>query len=202
MRNVVEARAGIRVALAVPDPLSRAGVEGIIAASPQLRLVPESRSIDAHLLLLVTPTPGPEAVQAVRAVVGRRRVPVLAVLENPGESDGNDLAELGVVACLWRSEVTPERLVAEITAVPSSRPGRLARDLRQYRERQNRRTAPSRRETDVLRLLAEGLAVPEIARRLAYSERTVQKTLYTVTARLELRNRTHAVAYAWREGVL
>ncbi|MCD5315619.1 helix-turn-helix transcriptional regulator [Kineosporia babensis] len=189
-----------RVALAVPDPLTKAGVEGIIAASRRVRVVPDSRSIDAHLLLLVVPGPGAEAEEAVRAVIGPRRMPILAVLDHPGDSDGADLAELGVVACLWRADLTPERLVDEIVAAAATTPARLTEDLRTYRER--RRIAPSRRETDVLRLLAEGLAVPEIAQRLAYSERTVQKTLYTVTARLELRNRTHAVAYAWREGVL
>lgn len=189
-----------RVALAVPDRLSRAGVEGIIAACPNLRLVPDSRSGDAHVLVLVASGPGPEATEAVRAVVGRRRLPVLAVLDSPGPKGGTELADLGVVACLWRSELTPDRLAREIVAVSTSRESRLTLDLGRYRQQQEH--SPSGRERDVLRLLADGLAVPEIAERLDFSERTVQKTLYGVTSRLALRNRTHAVAYAWRRGVL
>lgn len=58
------------------------------------------------------------------------------------------------------------------------------------------------REIAVLRLVAEGMDTAEIARRLAYSERTVKNILHDVTTRLELRNRSHAVAYALREGFI
>jgi len=58
------------------------------------------------------------------------------------------------------------------------------------------------REIGVLRLLAEGLDTIEVGRRLFYSERTVKNITHDVTSRLELRNRTHAVAYAIREGLI
>ena len=38
--------------------------------------------------------------------------------------------------------------------------------------------------------------------RLFYSERTVKNIIHDVTSRLELRNRTHAVAYAIRQGLI
>ena len=60
----------------------------------------------------------------------------------------------------------------------------------------------TQREADVLRLLAEGCDTAEVGRRLFYSERTVKNIIHDVTARLELRNRTHAVAYAIREGLI
>jgi DNA-binding NarL/FixJ family response regulator len=59
-----------------------------------------------------------------------------------------------------------------------------------------------RREVDVLRLLAEGLGTPEIATKLCYSERTVKNIIHGVLTRLQLRNRTQAVAYAVRTGAL
>jgi DNA-binding NarL/FixJ family response regulator len=58
------------------------------------------------------------------------------------------------------------------------------------------------READVLRLLAEGLDTQEIAERLSYSERTVKNIIHGVLTRLNLRNRTHAVAFALRTGLL
>jgi DNA-binding NarL/FixJ family response regulator len=58
------------------------------------------------------------------------------------------------------------------------------------------------RETQVLRLVADGCDTAEIARRLCYSERTVKNCLHDVTTRLQLRNRSHAVAYAVREGLI
>ena len=58
------------------------------------------------------------------------------------------------------------------------------------------------RELEVLRLLADGLDTSEVGQRLFYSERTVKNIIHDVTSRLELRNRTHAVAYAIREGLI
>jgi len=54
----------------------------------------------------------------------------------------------------------------------------------------------------VLRLIADGCDTSEIANRLAYSERTVKNVLHDVTTRLQLRNRSHAVAYALRQGLI
>lgn len=58
------------------------------------------------------------------------------------------------------------------------------------------------REVDVLRLIAEGLDTAEIADRMKYSERTVKNILYAMMTRLNLRNRSHAVAYAMRSGII
>jgi DNA-binding NarL/FixJ family response regulator len=58
------------------------------------------------------------------------------------------------------------------------------------------------REIEVLRLVADGCDTSEIADRLAYSERTVKNVLHDVTTRLQLRNRSHAVAYALRQGLI
>jgi DNA-binding NarL/FixJ family response regulator len=60
----------------------------------------------------------------------------------------------------------------------------------------------SDRETHVLRLVADGKDTHQIARELSYSERTVKNVLHDVTTRLQLRNRSHAVAYALREGLI
>jgi DNA-binding NarL/FixJ family response regulator len=58
----------------------------------------------------------------------------------------------------------------------------------------------TKREHDVLELVAEGLSTRQVARRLAYSERTIKNVLQNLTTRLQLRNRTQAVAYAVRRG--
>jgi DNA-binding NarL/FixJ family response regulator len=63
-------------------------------------------------------------------------------------------------------------------------------------------TGLSAREADILRLVADGLDTNEIATSLSYSERTVKNVLHDVTSRLQLRNRSHAVAYALRQGMI
>nr|WSW65603.1 helix-turn-helix transcriptional regulator [Streptomyces sp. NBC_00995] len=54
----------------------------------------------------------------------------------------------------------------------------------------------------MLRLLAEGLDTAEIATKLGWSDRTIKNIILNVRTRLQLRNRTHAVAYAMREGLI
>ncbi|MFB6988605.1 response regulator transcription factor [Streptomyces sp. NPDC056178] len=58
------------------------------------------------------------------------------------------------------------------------------------------------REIDVLRLIAEGHDTEVIAKELAYSERTIKNVLHELMTRLQLRNRSHAVAYAMRQGLI
>lgn len=54
----------------------------------------------------------------------------------------------------------------------------------------------TKREAEILRLLGEGLANPEIAERLYVTRKTVEHHVGHILAKLELRNRAEAVAYA------
>jgi DNA-binding NarL/FixJ family response regulator len=58
------------------------------------------------------------------------------------------------------------------------------------------------RELRVLTLLADGYRTSEIALELSYSERTIKHAIAAMTSRLELRNRTQAVAFAVRAGLI
>ena len=58
----------------------------------------------------------------------------------------------------------------------------------------------SARELDVLRLMAEGLSNPQIAKRLVVSEFTVKRHVANILTKLDLPTRAAAAAYAAREG--
>ncbi len=59
----------------------------------------------------------------------------------------------------------------------------------------------SRRELDVLRLMAQGLGNREIASRLFISEKTVKSHVTSVFGKLQVTDRTQAVLYAVRHGL-
>jgi DNA-binding NarL/FixJ family response regulator len=60
----------------------------------------------------------------------------------------------------------------------------------------------TRREIDVLRLIAEGNANKEIAGRLSLSEETVKGHVQNVLAKLGANYRTHAVTIALKRGMI
>jgi len=208
-------RRAVKLVLVTTDPLSEAGIVGMLAAH-QVSAVPAAHKAQAQAVVAVARTVDGLLLERIRAVAAPSR-PVVLVLDDAQGADPQALAALGVRACVARREVGPERLYAEIVAArdPASQPPRpvkevglrLARDLERFRPQlppgaRADAAAPSGRELDVLRLIAEGFDTVEIARRMRYSERTVKNILYVMTARLGLRNRAQAVAYALRAGLL
>ncbi|TDW94682.1 LuxR family two component transcriptional regulator [Kribbella pratensis] len=57
------------------------------------------------------------------------------------------------------------------------------------------------RETEVLRLIAQGLSNPEIAGKLFISEATVKTHINNTFAKIGARHRAEAVRYAYRKGI-
>jgi DNA-binding CsgD family transcriptional regulator len=61
---------------------------------------------------------------------------------------------------------------------------------------------PTRREAQVLRLVAAGKTNPQVAAALAVSRHTVKRHLDNLFAKLGLSSRVEAAAYALREGIV
>jgi DNA-binding NarL/FixJ family response regulator len=196
------------------DPISRAGVISQLRARPEIRLVNEMEVDEAAVALVVTDVLDEETARAMRALRRGdlpRLVLVATVLD---EAALVVAAEIGVGGLLRRIDATPEALVRTITRVATGDgeipPDLLGRLMEQLGRLQRQVLAPrgltftglSPREVDVLRLVADGLDTGEIADSLNYSERTVKNVLHELTTRLQLRNRSHAVAYAVREGLI
>ncbi len=62
--------------------------------------------------------------------------------------------------------------------------------------------ALSKREHEVLLLIAQGLSNAQIANQLVISERTVKSHVNNILSKLHVVDRTQAAIYAWREGIV
>ncbi|TMR38657.1 response regulator transcription factor [Actinomadura geliboluensis] len=74
--------------------------------------------------------------------------------------------------------------------------------LKSVRAEERTRPEFTRRELEVLRHLARGASNRQIARSLSVSERTVKAHLTAVFGKLQVRDRTGAVAEAFRQGIV
>ncbi len=196
------------------DPISLAGVTAQLRVRPEIRIV-EAHDVDAaEVAVIVTGELDDEILRVLRALRrGAQPRPVL-VADVIDDQALVRAAEAGVCGLLRRSDSTAEALTSAIITVAAGDgqvPADLvARLLTQLGRLQRHVLIPrgltfsglSQRETEVFRMIAEGMDTADIARELSYSERTVKNIVHAVTTRLQLRNRSHAVAYVLREGLI
>jgi DNA-binding NarL/FixJ family response regulator len=196
------------------DPISLAGVIAQLRMRPEVRVVEELDVDQAHVAVVVADQLDDDTARVVRALCRGDRPRIVLVATTIDEATVVAAAELGVGGLLRRTDATADALIRAITRVAAGEgevpPDLLGRLLEQVGRLQRQVLAPrglafsglSPRETEVLRLVAEGHDTSEIAAQMCYSERTVKNVLHDLTTRLQLKNRTHAVAYAMREGLI
>lgn len=194
------------------DPISEIGVATTLRPRPEVLLVDEP---DSSAVTVVVAESVDEQTQALmRRVQGKGCRRIVLVAASVDDAALLAAIEFGVCALIGRAESTPERLAHVAVRAASGDgtlpPDMLGRLLEQVGRLQRHVLSPrglsisglSHREAKVLGLVADGLDTHEIATTLAYSERTVKNVLHDITNRFQLRNRSHAVAYALREGLI
>lgn len=200
---------------AVARDLDEAGLQVVGTAgdgAKALRIAPAVRPtlavVDLHL-------PDTSGVELTAALVALPEPPRVLVLSASGESDDVLAAvKAGATGYLVKS-AGREELLDAVRRVHTGEavytPGLAGLVLGEYRrlsaegERSpdGAEEAPvlTPRETEVLRLVAKGLAYKQIARRLTISHRTVQNHVQNTLTKLHLHNRVELVRYAIDQGL-
>jgi DNA-binding NarL/FixJ family response regulator len=206
----------VTVAVLATDPLTSEGTTAYLRACPQIEIVPAADAGSADVILFMAGAVTEDTLELLRRVAERSDRDPRIVLVGDGIREPQLLNAVthGLVSVLPRQDATFGRVATAVLGasrdcgeMPGVAVGWLAARLRSI---QQQVLAPAgltvgglqARELDVLRLLADGLDTGEIAGALNYSERTVKNIIHNLLTRLDLRNRSHAVAYALRNGLL
>ncbi|MFC4854560.1 helix-turn-helix transcriptional regulator [Actinophytocola glycyrrhizae] len=194
------------------DPILRTGVATQLRSRPEVELVADPSP--AAVCVVVNDIVDDQALQLVRELRAHGNRQVILVVSTIDDAALLSVIETGACGVVARADATPERLVTAVTQASSMggvlSPKLVGRLLDQVNRLQHQVLAPkglkftglSDREAAVLRMISQGMEVREIAQELSYSERTIKNALHDVVSRFHLRNRTHAVAFAMREGLI
>lgn len=204
----------IPVTIHASDPLSEAGVVAQLRAGDGVQILPRSEARTATVSLVIAEEIDSMTIHQIKQLRRENTQRVLLVVTKVDSAGLLAAVEAGVSGIVRRFETTPEALDQAIEAAAAGN-GTVAPDLmgRLFEEvgrLQRNVLAPrglgpqglTERETRVLRLLADGCDTAEIARDLCFSERTIKNVIHDLTSRLRVRNRSHAVAFAVREGLI
>lgn len=207
-------RERICVVVLANDPISQSGIEAQLRGRPRCSVL-EHVDIDRAVVAIVVADEIDEAACRTIKAIQRNGVPRVIVVSPEVDDHGLMSAiEAGASGFVRRHEATAENLERAVElaergdgALPSDMLGRLMErigDLQRNVLTPAGLTASglSSREVDVLRLVSEGKDTCQIAGELHYSERTVKNVIHDVTTRFNLKNRSHAVAYAVRNGLI
>jgi DNA-binding NarL/FixJ family response regulator len=205
------------VAVVAADPLVSQGTVAYLRARPEVRPVPESDVARADVVLVMTDQVTEDTLAQIERLADQcagRELRFVLVGNGIREPHLLRAVTSGVISVLPREDADYGHIVRAIVQaraglgqMPAQAVGWLSARLRVIQEQV---LAPNgltisglqAREVDVLRLLADGLDTEEIAVRLSYSPRTVKNIIHGLLTRLDLRSRTHAVAYALRNGAM
>jgi DNA-binding NarL/FixJ family response regulator len=217
----------VRIVVADDHQVVRTGFAALLDTQPDFvvlgtasdgaEAVRMSRELRPDVVLMDVRMPGTDGIEATRQLAGSEGSPRVIILTTFDLDEYvYDALRAGASGFLLK-DVTAERLFDAVRVVAAGEAllapavtRRLISEFARLRPQasgQGEKPAAAigeltPRETEVVRLLAEGLSNPEIAARLVVTEETVKTHVSRVLHKLGLRDRTQAVVLAYESGLV
>jgi DNA-binding NarL/FixJ family response regulator len=214
----------IRVVVADDHQVVRAGFAELLDTQPDFRVVGTAadgadavrtcRELNPDVVLMDVRMPGMDGIEATRQLTAAGDGPrVLSLTTFDLDEYVYDALRAGASGFLLK-DATAERLFDAVRVIAAGQallaPAVTRRLITEFAHQRPVADSPATvllaaltaRETEVLRLLAEGLTNLEIAERLVVTEQTVKTHVSRLLAKLGLRDRTQAVITAYETGLV
>jgi two-component system nitrate/nitrite response regulator NarL len=217
----------LRVLLVDDQPLFRRALATLISAQFDMTVVGEGengrdalekvRTLQPDLVVMDVNMPGADGVDGVNAIRGAGfSTPVVMLTVSEDDDDLFESIKAGANGYLLKN-VRPEDLFENLRGVVRGESpiapavasklldalrtgGRPSRDAASS-PTSSEDTVLTRRESEILQLVANGLSNKEIASELTITEGTVKNHVHNALEKLHLTNRVQAAAYAVRQGL-
>jgi two-component system, NarL family, response regulator LiaR len=210
----------IRILIVDDHALIREGLRAVLETQPDMELVGEARNAEegvtkAHTLrpdvvLMDMNFPKPDGIEATRQILHNDPAIRVLVLSNYMEDEN----VLGVLKAGAKGYLLKDTAPQELRqAIRNVFQGKSALDPAIQRKLVDQVAHPlektnllldslTKREREILILIAEGLSNQEIARKLSLAEGTARFHVSNVLHKLGLPNRTQAALYALQNGLM
>jgi DNA-binding NarL/FixJ family response regulator len=208
----------VKVLLVDDDELMRAGLRAVLSSDTEIEVVGEAsngryavdrvRALQPDLVLMDVRMPDLDGIAATREVLAVSP-DVKVLILTTFEQDDYIFGALGAGASGFLLKRTrPEELIAAVHTVAAGDSLLSPSVTKTVIERVSHQPTPSSgspalldeltpREHEVLKLIARGLSNNEIAAELVIEESTVKTHVKRILMKLQLRDRIHAVIFAY-----
>ena len=220
---MTDAPPAVRIIVADDHHVVRTGFAALLDTQPDFTVVGTAcdgteavrigRELSPDVVLMDVRMPVMDGIEATRQLAGPGGPRILILTTFDLDAYVYDALCAGASGFLLK-DVTAERLFEGVRVVAAGEAllapavtRRLISEFTRLRPRPDALpsgalAALTPRETQVLRLVAEGLSNPEIAARLVVTEETVKTHVSHVLTKLGLRDRTQAVVTAYETGLV